>query len=169
MKRISAFLLSVLFVLATAVPAFASTRVTKMEASYTIPSVGDIFHCDEKITVAEPEKYSATVLSMYYNSGSGKVEIMDGDRIPDVQNLYVQIKFSPATGYELAESGDDDAEFYINGQKITVFSDDLVPEYEFTPKGTSPTNIFQYMISFIKRVILLIRLYFSILRPDIIL
>lgn len=169
MKSAKKFL-SVLLCIATlfsfAIPTFAKgTLVKKVEAEFNIPHAGDTMKLGT-LNVAEPDKYSAKISSIYYYDyqESKYVYLSEGDVYEQGVVYSVRIRFEANDGYVLnSYSGEESTKFYVNGEEMkgfvgtnlveTRFTAEKSTEHETQPdEPAAKPNIFQRIVSFFKYI-----------------
>ena len=187
MKKITAVILSVILILAMAVPAFAEdVEVLKAEAKFDYPKAGDTVEF-KPLTVDNPEEYSAKVYSVYYfDKDSNVVDVKEGDTYTDGIQYHLRIKFTANPGYKLAGN----CEFWVNGEKqlgsvgtnLAEISFKVAENGSINPATGLPfdgaeddgnteeeaeLNLFQRIIAFFVNLFEKIRLFFSSLFPKV--
>jgi hypothetical protein len=182
MKKILAFILSAVFIMAMAVPAFAAgNKIVKAEATFVYPKAGDKVEF-KSLTVGNPDEYTAEIESIYYfDKDSNVVHVKNADEYTEGIMYRVRIRFTEKTGYHI----DSNCEFWINGEKQVGSVGTNLAEIAFIAakngslnpatgeplnpgEGEEPAeelNIFQKIIAFFKNLFETIRNFFTSLLP----
>lgn len=185
MKKILAVILSAIFVMAMAVPAFAAgNEIVKAEATFAYPKAGDKVEF-KSLPVGDSDAYSAKIDSIYYmDKDYNAVHPAAGDTYIEGIHYRVRIKFAENTGYHISGN----CEFWVNGEKqigsvgtnlaeisfIVAKDGSLDPStgkpFDSVPgdaKEEPELNIFQKIIAFFKKLFEKIGLFFSSLFPKV--
>ncbi len=185
MKKILAVILSAIFVMAMAVPAFAAgNEIVKAEATFAYPKAGDKVEF-KSLPVGDSDAYSAKIESIYYmDKDYNAVHPAAGDTYIEGTHYRVRIKFAENTGYHISGN----CEFWVNGEKqigsvgtnLAEISFIVAKDGSLDPSTGKPfdsvpgdaeeepeLNIFQKIIAFFKNLFEKIGLFFSSLFPKV--